>query len=305
MCVAGRFPRRGPSRNQPRRRAVDVADLDVTTGAVGPPDHPVPPQDRHRVVAQHPLGHRRIRLEPVLPAPHLAEASPVPYQRVERCEEPHPRRRVRLDRGLIGRPHKAGALDVHRLQLTTGQQIPDHRQDTRAPLRRAQPPDHEVHRRAQAGLRHRRQDPRDPQHDRAQPLLRINRVTQRRRHLVAAHPADPIGNPQVSVVPQPFQIEGRRRGRTTPPVGDTLVPEMGLHVAWMRHPALAHERQHVGHPARHHEPAVRSSRITARVQVATHPAGDKTVGVEHVLIDVQRRIQPVEITGPVTTDALP
>jgi hypothetical protein len=83
------------------------------------------------------------------------------------------------------------------------------------------------------------------------------------------------------------------------------VPEARLHLARMRHPALAHERQHVSGPAGEHEVSVGGAAVTTRVQVGAQSAGDEAVGMEPILVDVERRIVPVEVTDPIAAHPLP
>jgi len=82
------------------------------------------------------------------------------------------------------------------------------------------------------------------------------------------------------------------------------VPDVSLHVAWVRHPVLAHVRQHLDCPTGEHELAVDGSAVPARVQVRAQPAGEEAVRVEPILVDVERWVVPVEITDPIPTHPL-
>lgn len=72
----------------------------------------------------------------------------------------------------------------------------------------------------------------------------------------------------------------------------------------MRHAALANELQHVGASLAEHELAVRGAAVPARIQIWAQPAGEKPVGVEPILVDVQRGVLTFEITDPIATHSL-
>jgi hypothetical protein len=146
---------------------------------------------------------------------------------------------------------------------------------------------------------------RHPQHQRAEPVGRIQRVAQRLGRLVPADPADAVGHAQQAVVAQPLQLHGGGRRGAAPAVGDPFVPEVGRRVARVRNPALTDERQQVGCPPGGHVPPVGTVPVAAWVQERAQAAGDEAVRIEHVLVDVEGRVLPVEIAGPVAGHPLP
>ena len=82
-------------------------------------------------------------------------------------------------------------------------------------------------------------------------------------------------------------------------------PKWAGRVARMRYPALPDERQQVGGPPGGHVPPVGAVPVATRVQERAQAAGDEAVRVEHVLVDVEGLVLPVEIAGPVAGHPLP
>ena len=84
---------------------------------VGPADHVVAPQQRHRVVAEPALLRPGVGLEPVGPAPQMLEPPPVPHDRIERRQQAHRVRRCRGAPPAAGRPEIADAIHLAALQF--------------------------------------------------------------------------------------------------------------------------------------------------------------------------------------------
>jgi hypothetical protein len=83
------------------------------------------------------------------------------------------------------------------------------------------------------------------------------------------------------------------------------VTEVGLRVARVHHPALAHEGQQVRGPPGGHEAPGGAVPVVPRVQQRAEAAGGEAVGVQVVLVDVQRRVTPLQVPGPVPRHPVP
>ena len=152
--------------------------------------------------------------------------------------------------------------------------------------------------RLQRLLRRGREDARVHHDERTKPLGSRRRGVGQRRGPVHSDSIFAPRNAKQSSPVQPLERVGCRFGITAPRVHDAALAKVRLQRSWMRLAQFHHRVEHFLL-----ERAKR--RALSRMQQLPDPLREKSVGVQVVLFDVQRRVVPLEIARVISAHTMP
>src|SRR6266404_5093101 len=272
-----------------RRPLPDKTDLhgDLVSGnpCVCPPDYPIAPEKRHRIVAAHTLGGCRISFKPIRPSPKMLKWQAIPYHRIKGSQEAHQAWR-RFGNSCRGRPQIDDLVDDLPFQFAVADQALNRLSVIWCFCYRSSD---KTRNRVQSFLRHRCQDVRDRKHQPLQPLIRRKRCADRRHRLIYPYSFFTMSNSKKSAVMQPFQRTLGGLRVTAPSIDDPLASKGCLRMAGVHGSDGADQLQNL-------LVQFRQARRCPRMEQLPDLARKESVRVQVILLDIQRSVVAFEIS---------